>query len=257
MTTDELVDEIFGRCRERIERGEHVDVDDVLRVHPDLAGPLRERFAAVRLLDRAGVRSRRDEFAATRVGTSLGGCRLESVLGAGGMGTVYLARAEVASAAAAEGERVAVKVFHPHLVTRERFAARFLREADLGRRVRHANVVRTLGAGEAVEADRPVRFLVMEHVEGRTLRELLAELGRLPEELVRHVGREIAKGLAAIHAAGAVHRDLKPENVIVTSDHVVKVMDLGVARVDDAATLSESGAFIGSVRYAAPATTRG
>jgi serine/threonine protein kinase/tetratricopeptide (TPR) repeat protein len=256
VTTDELVDEIFGRCRERIERGEDVDVGEVLRVHPDLAGALRERFAAVRLLDRAGVRRRRDDFAATRVGTSLGGYRLEAVLGAGGMGTVYLASAEAASEAVAAGERVAVKVFHPHLAARERFTARFLREADLGRRVRHANVVRTLDAGEAVESDRPVRFLVMEHVEGRTLREVLDELGRLPEELVRHVGRETARGLAAIHAAGAVHRDLKPENVIVTNEHVVKVMDLGVARLDDAATLSEPGAFIGSLRYGAPEQVR-
>jgi tetratricopeptide (TPR) repeat protein len=253
MTTDELVDEIFGRWRERIERGEAVDVDEIVRAHPDLADALRERFAAALLLERAGARKRRTGAdAATRVGTALGPYHLESVLGSGGMGTVYLARVETATDALAQGVRVAVKVFHPHLVTRERFTTRFLREADLGRRVRHENVVRTLEAGETVEADRPVGFLVMEHVEGRTLRDLLTESGRLPEELCRHIGREIAKGLAAIHAAGAVHRDLKPENVIVTNDHAVKVMDLGVARVEDAATLSETGAFIGSLRYGAP-----
>jgi serine/threonine protein kinase/tetratricopeptide (TPR) repeat protein len=253
MTTDELVDEIFGRCRERMERGEAVDVDDLLRVHADIADALRERFAAARLLDRAVARNRRGNAdAATRVGAVLGPYRVEAVLGTGGMGTVYLARVEAATEALASGARVAVKVFHAHLVTRDRFTARFLREAELGRRVRHANVVRTLEAGETTEADRTVRFLVMEHVEGMTLRALLAELGRLPEELCRHVGREVAKGLAAIHAAGAVHRDLKPENVIVTRDHAVKVMDLGVARVEDAATLSETGAFIGSLRYGAP-----
>jgi serine/threonine protein kinase/tetratricopeptide (TPR) repeat protein len=246
VTTDELVDEIFGRCRERIERGEVVDVEEVLRVHADLAEPLRERFSAARLLDRVGARARRgDPAAATRVGTTLGPYRIEAVLGAGGMGTVYLAGAEGAS-------RVALKVFHPHLVSRGRFAARFEREAELGRRVDHPNVVRTLEAGESREADQTLRWLVMEHVEGRTLRALLSEMGRLPEELVRHVGREVAKGLAAIHAAGAVHRDLKPENVIVTKDHVVKVMDLGVAHVEDAATLSETGAFVGSLRYGAP-----
>jgi tetratricopeptide (TPR) repeat protein len=247
LTTDELVDEIFGRCRERIERGEPVDVDEILRIHPDLAAPLRKRFAAARLLDGAAARRRArtaDSVAAARVGTSLGPYRIESILGAGGMGTVYLA---------SDGNaRVAVKVFHPHLVARERFAARFRREAALGRRVRHPNVVRTLDAGEAREDERIVRFLVMEHVEGRTLRELLDDSGRLPEQLCRHIGREIAKGLAAIHEAGAVHRDLKPENVIVTNDHAVKVMDLGVARVEGAATLSETGAFVGSLRYGAP-----
>jgi serine/threonine protein kinase/tetratricopeptide (TPR) repeat protein len=253
VTTDELVDEIFGRCRERIERGESVDVHQIVRAHPDLADALRERFAAARLLDRAAAKSRREDAdAATRVGSALGPYRIESLLGAGGMGTVYLACVETATDALPPGARVAVKVFHPHLITRERFAARFRREAELGRRVRHENVVRTLDAGETPEAGRPVRFLVMEHVEGRTLRDLLAENGRLPEELVRHVGREVAKGLAAIHAAGAIHRDLKPENVIITREHAVKVMDLGVAHVDDAATLSETGAFVGSLRYGAP-----
>src|SRR3990172_4169430 len=93
----------------------------------------------------------------------------------------------------------------------------------------------------------------MEYVEGQTLRALLDELGTVPEELCRHVGREVAKGLVAIHAAGVVHRDLKPENVLITKDHVVKVMDLGVARLaDEAMRLSQSGAFVGSIQYAAP-----
>jgi serine/threonine protein kinase/tetratricopeptide (TPR) repeat protein len=264
VTTDELVEEIFGRCRERMDRGESVDVEAIVRAHPDLERPLRARFEAARLVDLASARGRaRRSDGATRVGAALGPYRIEAVLGSGGMGTVYLA-----SAAGDAASRVALKVFHPHLAGRERFATRFEREAALGKRVDHPNVVRTLDAGETREADQTLRFLVMEHVEGRTLRALLDEMGcretgreeglvrpvshGLPEELVRHVGREVAKGLAAIHAAGAVHRDLKPENVIVTKDHFVKVMDLGVAHLEDAATLSETGAFIGSLRYGAP-----
>ena len=89
----------------------------------------------------------------------------------------------------------------------------------------------------------------MEYVEGQTLRDLLEELERVPEELCRHIGREVAKGLAAIHEAGVVHRDLKPENVLITPDHVVKIMDLGVARLqDEAIRLSQTGAFVGSPR---------
>ena len=85
-------------------------------------------------------------------------------------------------------------------------------------------------------------FLVMEYVEGQTLRSLLDELERVPEELCRHIGCEVAKGLSAIHEAGVVHRDIKPENVLITEEHVVKVMDLGVARLqDEAIRLSQAG----------------
>jgi serine/threonine-protein kinase len=75
----------------------------------------------------------------------------------------------------------------------------------------------------------------------------------MPEALLRLLGGQIAAGLAAIHAAGIVHRDLKPENVMVTPDHRVRVMDLGIARLQDRATrLSATGQFIGTPLYAAP-----
>ena len=142
---------------------------------------------------------------------------------------------------------------HPHLSDSPGFFKRFRREVEVGRRVRHANVVRTLDADEIEIDGGRHRFIVMEHVEGRTLRALLEELGVVPEGLCRHVGREVAQGLAAIHVAGAVHRDVKPENVLITGLHAVKVMDLGVARLaDEQMRLSGTGAFVGSVLYAEP-----
>jgi serine/threonine protein kinase/tetratricopeptide (TPR) repeat protein len=251
VTTDELAEEIVVRCRERVERGERVDPEEVIRAHPDMAENLRERFAALRLLDAAFARGSpaQDAGPPSLVGRVFGPYRLLSVLGAGGMGSVYLAAVEGEARGLIPGARVAVKVVHPHLLARQGFFKRFLREAEVGRRVKHENVVRTLD----VDEDASSRFLVMEYVEGQTLRALLDELGRVPEELCRHVGREVAKALVAIHAAGAVHRDLKPENVLITKDNVVKVMDLGVARLqDEVMRLSQTGAFVGSVRYGAP-----
>ncbi|MHC5012540.1 MAG: serine/threonine protein kinase, partial [Planctomycetota bacterium] len=192
------------------------------------------------------------------IGTHIGGYEVLSELGSGGMGTVYLGRAGEAAGSVAPNARVALKVIHPNLLSQPGFFKRFLREAEIGQRVEHENVVRTYDC-DATETDgRTAHFLVMEYVEGQTLRDLLEELERVPEELCRHIGREVAEGLAAIHAAGVVHRDVKPENVLITEDHVVKVMDLGVARLqDEAIRLSRAGAFVGSIEYAAPEQFRG
>ena len=179
------------------------------------------------------------------IGTQLGPYRLEAELGIGGMGKVYRASSPAGT--------VAVKILHPYLLESPGFFKRFMREARIGRAIDHPNVVRTLDVDALTVEGEQHHFLVMECVEGQTLRGLLRELSRVPEELCRHIGREVSAALAAIHAAGAVHRDLKPENVLITRDQVVKVMDLGVARLaDEAMRLSQTGVFVGSVLYAAP-----
>ena len=189
-----------------------------------------------------GMRTR---FTGLMLAKTLGNYRIESELGSGGMGKVYLA---------ARGEdRVALKVVHPHLLAEPGAFKRFLREAEIGKTVAHPNVVRCYDCDQLVVDGTTHAFLAMEFVSGQTLRDLLAELSTVPEELCRHIGREVSKGLAAIHEAGVVHRDLKPENVLITRDHEVKVMDLGVARLaDEAMRLSLSGAFVGSPLYASP-----
>ena len=186
-------------------------------------------------------------------GVRLGAYRILGDLGSGGMGRVFLAEVVDKAPGLETGCPVALKVIHPHLLEKPGFFKRFLRESEIGKSVRHANVVRCHDCDAVLHEGVQQNFLVMEYVEGQTLRDLLEELGRVPEELCRHVGREIAEGLAAIHEAGVVHRDLKPENVLITEDHVVKVMDLGVARLqDEAIRLSQTGAFVGSLEYAAP-----
>ncbi|MHC4470447.1 MAG: serine/threonine protein kinase, partial [Planctomycetota bacterium] len=188
----------------------------------------------------------------------LGSYRLLSELGSGGMATVHLATPVEPVKGIEPGEKVAIKVLHEHLVTESTFYERFRREAEVGARIRHENVVRTLDVGMSEENDHQESFMVMEYVEGQTIRQLVDELGWLPEDLCRHIGREVAKALSAIHAEGIVHRDLKPENIIITKDDVVKVMDLGVALLADRAIrLSLTGQFVGSVFYASPEQIQG
>ncbi|HVG93256.1 MAG TPA: serine/threonine-protein kinase [Planctomycetota bacterium] len=180
-------------------------------------------------------------------GLRLGRYRLSFEIGRGGMGVVHEAEEE------GTGRLVAVKVVRPHLAALPSVRERFLREARVGLSLKHENVVRTIDVGETTVAGRPVPWLVMERVLGRTLREVLATSGAVDEPLVREIGRQAARGLAAVHEAGAVHRDVKPENLVLLSGPRVLLMDLGVAKVDAAGpALTTAGQFVGSIRYAAP-----
>jgi hypothetical protein len=255
VTENDRIDEIVGRMREARDRGEPVDPEQVVRLHPEIADPLRARLAVLHLVDQAyaDAESPNEDEAAAGVarlaGARLGDYRLEDAIGTGGMGTVYVARRSGDDAS----ERVAVKVIHSHLLSRPEFRERFRREAEAGIQLRHPNIVRTLDVGAATHSGSPVHYLVMELVEGETMRAMLTRLARIPDALLRALALQIAQGLAAMHAAGIVHRDLKPENVIVTPDQRVQIMDLGIARVIEAArTLTGTGDFTGSVLYAAP-----
>jgi TolB-like protein len=141
---------------------------------------------------------------------------------------------------------------------------RFLKEARAASALNHPNIVLIHDIGKHDDAD----FLVMEYVEGKTLKELVAE-GPLPIELVLELGAQIASALDAAHAAGVVHRDIKPANVMVTQQHQVKVLDFGIAKMmdgtaatttDDAETVSHEtqvGTILGTYSYMSPEQTRG
>ncbi len=169
-------------------------------------------------------------------------------LGRGGMGIVVAGRDE------RTGRDVALKVVHTHAVDVPGLLDRFQREVRVGRNVLHPNVVRVFDEGAVLDAEgRALHYLVMERVVGRTLREMIGGLGQIPEALVREIATQTCAGLGAIHAAGVVHRELKPENVVVTAEHVVRIMDLGVARLEEATQgLTHEGPFIGSLLYASP-----
>jgi eukaryotic-like serine/threonine-protein kinase len=173
--------------------------------------------------------------------------RLRRRLGEGGMATVYLAHD-------AELDRpVAVKVLSDRLAGDREVRTRFLREGRLAARLAHPNVVAVYDAGE--EAGRP--YLVMEHVDGETLAELLRRSGPLPaEEAVRLVLQACA-GLEHAHAAGLVHRDVKPQNLLVTDEGAVKVADFGIARAEGATQVTQAGTILGTAAYLAPEQATG
>ena len=169
--------------------------------------------------------------------------RVVSRLARGGMASVY-------TATDIRLDRdVAVKVMHPALADDPEFVARFIREARAAARLSHPNVVAVFDQG----ADDGAVFLVMEHVDGTTLRELLRERGRLSVPEAVAVLYPVLAALAAAHAAGLVHRDVKPENVLLAADGRVKVADFGLARAVTGSHLTATGGLlIGTVSYLAP-----
>jgi beta-lactam-binding protein with PASTA domain/serine/threonine protein kinase len=157
------------------------------------------------------------------------------------MATVYLALDRRLD------REVAVKVMHAHLADDEQFTARFVREARAAARLSHPNVVQVYDQG----ADGDLLYLAMEHLRGRTLRDVVAERGVLTPREALTVLDPVLDALAAAHRHGIVHRDVKPENVILTDDGRVKVADFGLARAATAKT-STTGVLMGTVAYLAP-----
>jgi serine/threonine protein kinase len=171
----------------------------------------------------------------------VGPYRIERLLGRGGFADTFLARHR------RTGLEVALKVPHLHRADDAEFRARFLQEARIGARLDHLNLVRILDPGP--ETGRP--YLAMEYLPGRTLDERLAETAPLPVPEAVAIATGVAGAMAHAHAHGVVHRDLKPANIMLT-EAGPRVMDLGIARVMDADTVTTTYAFLGTPLYSAP-----
>ncbi len=169
---------------------------------------------------------------------------LEVRLGSGGMGDVYRARDRLLE------RPVAVKV--PTTTLTPASAERFKREARAAARLNHPNVVGVYDWGGGTEP-----FIVMEFVEGRSLRAELKERGQLPPAEVAAVGAQIADALAHAHHHGVVHRDVKPSNVLLTPGGSVKVTDFGIAQSAAGEALTEPGVVLGTVGYLSPEQVAG
>ncbi|WP_407560449.1 serine/threonine-protein kinase [Streptomyces sp. 184] len=171
----------------------------------------------------------------------VGPYRVLGRLGSGGMGRVFLGRSP-------GGATVAVKVVHPHFAQNDEFRARFRREVEAARRVGGAWTAPVLDAGP----DDDVPWVATGYVAGPSLSDAVAEHGPLPEETLRPMGAGLAEALAAVHGLGLVHRDVKPSNVLLTLDGP-RLIDFGIARATDGtASLTASGASVGSPGYMSP-----
>lgn len=172
---------------------------------------------------------------------TVGPYRIDRLLGRGGFADTFLAHHGLS------GQEVALKVPHLHRSDDPEFRARFHQEARLGALLSHPHLVRILDPGQ--EGARP--YLAMEYLRGQGLDERLGQEGALPLPEALRIARAVAEAMTHAHTHGVVHRDLKPGNVMLT-DQGPKVMDLGIARVMDAATVTSTYAFLGTPLYAAP-----
>src|SRR5882757_644390 len=180
-------------------------------------------------------------------GTTVAGCRIDSVAGRGGMGVVYRATQVRLN------RTIAFKAIAPELARDPAFRERFVRESELAASVEHPNVMPVYEAGEL---DDGTLYLVTRWVEGTDLASLLAG-GRLTPERAVALLEPVARALDAAHRRGLGHRDVKPANILIADardgrDEHVYLTDFGIARATGAQNLTRTGVFVGTLAYTAP-----
>jgi len=172
--------------------------------------------------------------------------RVLSTLGGGGMANVYLAEDTTL------GRRVAIKVLHQRLVEDPKFVERFRREAKAAAGLNHPNIVAVYDWGQAGEQN----YIVMEYVEGETLKDRIRRNGRLGLDEASGIALELLAAIAAAHAKGVIHRDIKSQNILMDADGRAKVADFGIAQAGDPG-MTEAGSILGTAQYLAPEQARG
>ncbi|WP_182897848.1 Stk1 family PASTA domain-containing Ser/Thr kinase [Microbispora sp. H10830] len=178
---------------------------------------------------------------------------LDGVVGRGGMAEVYRARDIRLDRV------VAIKTLRSDLARDHTFQARFRREAQSAASLNHPSIIAVYDTGEDMMDGTPVPYIVMEFVDGRTLRDLLRADRRLLPERAMELVDGILRALDYSHRGGIVHRDIKPANIMLTVNGEVKVMDFGIARAmaDSAATMTQTAQVIGTAQYLSPEQARG
>lgn len=168
-------------------------------------------------------------------------------IGVGGMAIVYRAIDRNT------GHSVAVKVLKPEFNRDAEFVSRFQREAEAASKMIHHNIVNLLDVG----MDGENRYLIMEYVKGKTLKDVILEKGRLSAPTAVQIAIRILSALQHAHQNGIIHRDIKPQNILMNADGHVKVADFGIARMANSSTLTKGDSVMGSVHYFSPEQAQG
>ncbi|MBQ9297472.1 MAG: Stk1 family PASTA domain-containing Ser/Thr kinase [Clostridia bacterium] len=168
-------------------------------------------------------------------------------IGNGGMATVYKSRDHVLN------RNVAVKVLKEEFTTDAEFVKRFNIEAQSAASLTHPNIVSIYDVG----SEDDIHYIVMELVQGKTLKEIIMDEGVLPWKWTVNIAIQIASALEVAHRNNIVHRDIKPHNIIITEDGTAKVTDFGIAKAVSNSTITSFGSTIGSVHYFSPEQARG
>jgi serine/threonine-protein kinase len=184
----------------------------------------------------------------SRVGQTFGKCKILSLIGRGGMGTVWLGEHLFLR------RRVAIKILHSDLSNDPEEMARFEREAIAAARLDHENIVRI----HDVDEDHGRPFIVMEYVEGQDLEDIIRKRSMLPVLTALNITRIVAKALEHSHALGVVHRDIKPGNILIAKDGRIKITDFGLAReVGHREVPLPDGTVLGTPFFASPEQIQG
>src|SRR5256886_1693753 len=200
-----------------------------------------------------------NDSASVLVGKLIGHYRIESLIGVGGMGEVYLARDERL------GRKAALKLLPKSLTMDEAQLSRFKNEARTASALNHPNILTVYEIG----AEGNMQFIATEFIEGITLRASLAH-GRINPDRALEIAVQVASALASAHDAGVVHRDIKPENIMLRPDGYVKVLDFGIAKLTEQRRASDDhrvetttllqtrpGLVLGTAHYMSPEQARG
>ena len=173
--------------------------------------------------------------------------QLVKFIGEGGMALVYQAMDQRTH------HYVAVKILKPEYNHDEEFLQRFNREALAASKVSHHNIVNLLDVG----TEEDYRYIVLEYIEGRTLKDIIDEKGALSPETAVQIAVRILSALQHMHKNGIIHRDIKPQNILIHSEGHVKVSDFGIARMADSGTIGKTDMVMGSVHYFSPEQAQG